>query len=367
MEVDDPKINSTVDYPQEFTSSSSSSHPTTNVELIEDTVMTTTDTLVTDIERFLQFVLKVPWSSYKDYIPVEQIQPLTTNSSSNINLKRLELLIDVILADVIRDHNNGNIITTANEGDINVQRKESHKQEKVDSSANTMKSEITEDTTDENDDVKLCPKPTVLNVNSSIKGSILYLVNAYQLLWNYPKIINDEILTVLNKKLFEYCMIILSNMMSPEDRSFVELLQTDMITEAFCRNLIEVAYRYKTFTKIFSSVLHNLYYDMRIACADKVINTSKLIVLKKLTCITITVDDVTIRPICDLISTLDNFIPDLCTKHSAGREVARVCYLSPFLSLSVFVEDNPKLAENYLASSNIFDKVVVAGLQSVSL
>lgn len=371
MDVDEPKLLSSKFTLTNLETSTVSLPISTHRELNDDAEMPAVQDSDSEIESFLQYVLKVPWNMYANRYPITQIT--LASDTANIDnklayLTRLEMLIDLMLTDTIRDHNRGLITTTANDGEIYVERNELLISGKTASSLTspTVTSDLNASKeTKEEDGIDMCPKPKLFSINSSNKGSILYFVNAYRLSYNFSKIIKDEILAILHSKIFDYCIITLANLMTPEDRSFVDLLHTNMISDAFCRSLIEISYRKKTFSRIFTSVLNHLYYDMRAACLDKVINTKTLIVLKQLTCITIVVDDVTIRPICDLMLGLDNFVPDLCTP-SAGREVARVCYLSPFLSLSVFVEDNPKLAENYLASQNIFDKVMASSLQSVS-
>lgn len=372
MDVDEPKLILSSQL------SSTDVEPSTTVvsqsiqqELNEDAEMPSEQNLDSEIESFFTFVLKVPWNTYADRFPISRITSSNETSNNDNNLlylKRIEMIIDLILTDTMRDHNRGLITTTANEGEIYVERKDLSVPTKTTETTATTSDSKTSEETDESkadDGQQLCPKPKLFSINSFNKGSILFFVNAYRSSYNFTKIIKDEILNILHTKIFEYCIIILANLMTPEDRSFVDLLHTNMISDAFCRSLIEISYRKKTFSKIFTSVLNHLYYDMRAACLDKVINTKTLTVLKQLTCITIVVDDITLRPICDLMLELDNFVPDLCTP-SAGREVARVCYLSPFLSLSVFVEDNPKLAENYLSSQTIFDKVMSSSLQSVS-
>lgn len=55
-----------------------------------------------------------------------------------------------------------------------------------------------------------------------------------------------------------------------------------------------------------------------------------------------------IRPICRLITHQIQFLPDVCTQ-AVGRELARTSYLGPFLSVSVFAEDEPKVAEKFFS------------------
>jgi len=59
----------------------------------------------------------------------------------------------------------------------------------------------------------------------------------------------------------------------------------------------------------------------------------------------ITVEGTT-RPICQLITSLQAWIPDAMTA-SGGREISTLSFLSPFLSLSVFAEDDFKIVEAF--------------------
>lgn len=327
-----------------------------------DEIMTNVNTLDQEIEQFLTFVLKVPWSTYKNRIPISINED---NTTPTYYLKRLEILIDLIITDTIRDHVKGLIVITANDGEIQIDRKQQNN--KIKNNIEENESKILNDD-DDDDDVPMCPKPNIIPVQSSIKGSILYLLNAYRLAWSYNrnslKLGKDEVLKILQEKIFDYSIIITTNITSDNDRSLLQLLYDNMISDDFLQNLVEISYNKGTFSNIFTPILNYLYLDMRAACVDKVLNTSPLTILKQLVCIIIKVNDQIVRPFCDLLSNLKNFLPELCTKNAMGREVSKICFLSPFLSLSVFVEDNPKLAENYLSTQNIFDKIMATSLQT---
>lgn len=61
-----------------------------------------------------------------------------------------------------------------------------------------------------------------------------------------------------------------------------------------------------------------------------------------------------LRPICRLIANQKNFLPETYT-NIIGREFSRISYLGPFLTVSVFAEDEPKVAEKYFAENKITD------------
>jgi len=69
------------------------------------------------------------------------------------------------------------------------------------------------------------------------------------------------------------------------------------------------------------------------------------------------------RPLCNLLIQQPNFIVEPLTK-ATGREVACTSLLGPFLAVSVFAEDDPRVAAKYFESGATFDKGVTHGLQA---
>ncbi|XP_004931704.1 ubiquitin conjugation factor E4 B [Bombyx mori] len=67
------------------------------------------------------------------------------------------------------------------------------------------------------------------------------------------------------------------------------------------------------------------------------------------------------RPVCELLARLPSFCPDPVTS-APGREIARVSFLGPFFSISLFAEENPRLAER-LFSSGTGDRSLAFALQ----
>ncbi|CAH0755919.1 unnamed protein product [Diatraea saccharalis] len=57
------------------------------------------------------------------------------------------------------------------------------------------------------------------------------------------------------------------------------------------------------------------------------------------------------RPVCALIARLPSFCPAPVTT-SPGREIARVSFLGPFFAISLFAEENPRLAERLFATGS---------------
>ncbi|KAI5638453.1 ubiquitin elongating factor core domain-containing protein [Phthorimaea operculella] len=59
-----------------------------------------------------------------------------------------------------------------------------------------------------------------------------------------------------------------------------------------------------------------------------------------------------VRPVCSLIARLPSLCPDSCTT-APGREIARASFLGPFFAISLFAEENPRLAERLFASDRL--------------
>ncbi|XP_054160549.1 ubiquitin conjugation factor E4 B-like [Oppia nitens] len=107
------------------------------------------------------------------------------------------------------------------------------------------------------------------------------------------------------------------------------------------------------FKTIFSRVLRCLWQEMQKTCSlvrDFTAYRRPLQLLLELTQITVTVNDKNLRPICQLMTELDNWSPEPITE-AIGRELSRFSYLSPFLGLSVFAEDDHKVVDKYFKNS----------------
>lgn len=57
-----------------------------------------------------------------------------------------------------------------------------------------------------------------------------------------------------------------------------------------------------------------------------------------------------------------NFLPEPVTQ-AAGRELARTSFLGAFLQVSVFAEDEPKVAEKFFSGNTSSDKTMNHTLQ----
>ncbi|CAH1405610.1 unnamed protein product [Nezara viridula] len=68
------------------------------------------------------------------------------------------------------------------------------------------------------------------------------------------------------------------------------------------------------------------------------------------------------RPICSLITNQVQFLPETVT-NAAGKEITRTSFLGPFLRVSVFPEEDPKVAEKLFSGNSSTDKTLYSSLQ----
>lgn len=131
----------------------------------------------------------------------------------------------------------------------------------------------------------------------------------------------------------------------------LDLLYEESVPFEFFRRLVEaVNNNDDDSSAIFGLLLNNLYTDMQSRVIGKKqgnkIDTTPVNILCHLTELTVdTASGAVVRPFCNLIAKMANFLPKLCTETS-GREIVKASLLGPFLSISVLSEENPKLFED---------------------
>lgn len=207
--------------------------------------------------------------------------------------------------------------------------------------------------------------PNLKPHNLADHGALNYLIQAYSRCCHEQERYNNaknrqkftsivvDVIAQVKKQLITSAKLLLNGTMVKQLRSsthaqthrsiLLKLMYEDAVPSDFLCVLIDESYKEpKMFGKIFGTIIQNLYVDMQSRVVSKNIDTSPINILKQLLDIIITGN---IRPICNLVTGLQNFCPNLCTS-TQGREVVKVSYLGPFMSLSVFSEENPKLAED---------------------
>ncbi|XP_012159781.1 ubiquitin conjugation factor E4 B isoform X2 [Ceratitis capitata] len=158
----------------------------------------------------------------------------------------------------------------------------------------------------------------------------------------YDAIMRTTIL-VLTDRIYE------NNYLVYDQSALLEMIYQGRISDEFLFDLVSTAFSQgEDFQKIFSQLLRGLFIGMQRNICSASINTQQIDVLAKLVNIKVG----TARPMCDLIVSQANFLPPICTK-IPGREIVKCSYLGPFLSLSLFAEENVKFAEAHGKSSVI--------------
>ncbi|XP_039485695.1 ubiquitin conjugation factor E4 B [Drosophila santomea] len=196
-----------------------------------------------------------------------------------------------------------------------------------------------------------CVAPSVLSIVTTTKHHVLlYLIRCYQ---NYQTEcsrktpLTQPALQLAFEQVMRMTVLVLTdriyqNLNGHMDQSaLLELMYTDKVSESFLIDLIAHTHQDRdAFDTIFSQVLRGLFAGMqRNICTSK-ISVQQIEWLAKLVVIKVG----NVRPIADLVSRQPNFLPPLCTKIS-GREIVKCSFLGPFLSVSLFAEENVKFAE----------------------
>ncbi|XP_055916702.1 ubiquitin conjugation factor E4 B [Eupeodes corollae] len=189
---------------------------------------------------------------------------------------------------------------------------------------------------------------------------ILYLIKCYK---NYQSVSSRADLTVdplfkttlgfIHQSLMRFSILALNDTLHQHtqyqlDQSYLlEIIYQDRCPEEFLHDLVIEAYKYPAdFEYIFGQLLRALFMGMQRNICTTYMQTDQIQTLANL--IVIKVGNA--RPICDLMVKQANFLPEICTK-IAGREIVKCSYLGPFLSVSMFAEENIKFAETNGRSS----------------
>lgn len=207
-----------------------------------------------------------------------------------------------------------------------------------------------------------CSTPSMMPHNLPAQGVLTYLTQSYFRCWresdryrtpkNLQKFGNHvlDVLAIVRKEIVLSAKLLLDGTITPLDNEahthksvLLKLMYEEAVPSDFLCLLVEETYQDpKSFRKIFGTLVQNLYNDMQSRIACKTIDMSTINILRQLTEITVPGN---IRPISNLIVNLPNFAPNLVSA-IPGREIVKVSFLGPFLSLSVFSEENTKMAED---------------------
>lgn len=214
-----------------------------------------------------------------------------------------------------------------------------------------------------------CSTPTMMPFNLANQAIIKFLIASHDRCNKEfsiysenrnRKLYGESILELINRtkiQIIEYSMLILNGTVTlPANQSSSETIQRSPLLDLLYDNLIPTDYLQNIITEahknpanmscVFGNVIQNLFGDMQSRIVTTKLNIRPLAILYELLQITLTHEPNT-RPICAMVGKLYNFYPTLVTE-ATGREITYTSYLGPFLSVSVFFEENPKLFENEL-------------------
>lgn len=231
-----------------------------------------------------------------------------------------------------------------------------------------------------------CPGPMLAPHNLPNQGACSYLISAYNRCWTehdryngnkYIKKFGNTVLSIiypLKEQIVRTAILILNGTLAQKPPAttaklhrsvLLDLLYEDAVPSDFLRHLAEEAYKEpKNMTKIFGTIMNNLFTDMQAKVVGKKLDLTSIDLMNQMLNITINGSpDGMVRPICNIVSKIYNFYPALCTE-TPGREIAKVSYMGPFMSVSVFSEENPKLFED---EDDEMKVNLAGGMQSVSV
>lgn len=209
-----------------------------------------------------------------------------------------------------------------------------------------------------------CPVPSLplpsTSKQSSQTTAFTYLTGSYSRVAieerNHPKKSSipplSDVLADLRCRLVHYSALVLQGIIVEIDPKEPSPLLAPLMAQSLPRGFVSelVARTHANtpvFNKIFSPVLQGLYLAMQQASIVGNEHRQPVQVLSELSEIRCGPTG-NIRPVCRLITRQAQFLPEVCTT-AVGRELARVSYLGPFLSVSVFAEDEPKVAEKFFS------------------
>lgn len=207
--------------------------------------------------------------------------------------------------------------------------------------------------------------------------SLLYLLDCYAKAAieerNHPKRSSvppiSEVLTCLRAQCIQYASLVLQGIIGVSDSTNITSTSpllypvlTQTLPRGFLHELVARTYsNSQAFNKIFTPLLQGLYLSMQQASLVGNTHRRPMEALEELIDIRCGANG-NLRPICRLITHQVQFFPDIMTT-AVGRELSRTSFLGPFLSVSVFAEDQPKVAEKFFSGNPSSDKSINLTLQ----
>lgn len=221
------------------------------------------------------------------------------------------------------------------------------------------------------DVVCTCPTPMMRPFNPANEAVFKYFLGSFvrcerevlkyndaQSLKKFDSVTVANTLTMIGnvkQQIIRYTILLLANKLRPSTSSekspLFKLLLENEIPSDFLRCIVDEASKKPThFNTIFDEVINslNIYMQCNATTDPKLCTTpicsTPIVALNELLNLTL-IDEPTVRPICNLIAKKKNFYPTLTTEFT-GREITKTSFLGPFLSVSVFSEDNPRILDD---------------------
>uniref|UniRef100_A0A182YGZ5 Ubiquitin conjugation factor E4 B n=1 Tax=Anopheles stephensi TaxID=30069 RepID=A0A182YGZ5_ANOST len=148
-----------------------------------------------------------------------------------------------------------------------------------------------------------------------------------------------------------------------EKSPLLTLMYENKVSSDFMSNLMAESRRSdgeEDFRAIFNAVLDDLFIDMQNAICNENIVADPLNRLKEL--IETRVDNA--HPICLLVVEHKIFLTAFTPDKYFAREISKVSFLAPFLSLSVLLDENPKFASHHF-SDNVCDRTLANSFHTI--
>ncbi|KAJ8943288.1 hypothetical protein NQ318_017306 [Aromia moschata] len=172
----------------------------------------------------------------------------------------------------------------------------------------------------------------------------------------------SDVLTELRAQIIHYTTLVVQGYIVPNDDASKSPLLAPMLQQTMPRGfLTELVTRTHANEALFSSVFSPI-----LQCLFRMMQNASIVGDEHRTPIQTLFELADIRcgsrPICTLITKQVQFVPEPCTP-AQGREVMRSSFLGPFISVSVFAEDEPKVAEKFFSGNSSSDKSLIQTLQ----
>ncbi|XP_014256792.1 ubiquitin conjugation factor E4 B isoform X2 [Cimex lectularius] len=231
------------------------------------------------------------------------------------------------------------------------------------------------------DNVEMKSLPAVPNPPSHASTTLTYLTECYSRVAieerNHPKKSSVKPLSTVLAEVRAQCVQFTSLMLQDvvlEEVDFTgpagslssPLLQPILMQTLPRGFLVELLTRLhnnpETLSRVFSPVLQGLFRVMQSVSLVDDAHRKPLEALAEL--VDIRCGPNGVRPICSLITNQVQFLPYTVT-NAAGREVTRTSFLGPFLSVSVFTEEDPKVGDRFFSGNSTTDKSLYTTLQGV--